>query len=301
MKILITGGSGFVGLNLTRFMLDKGHRVTAIGRSEPQHRFDREHYQFLAADTTRTGPWQEELALADAVVNLTGASIFKRWTKKYKKQIYDSRVMTTRNVVEALPSGTHVALCSTSGAGFYGNRGDDVLTEDESAGSDFLAGVSVDWEKAALQASAKGARVSIMRFGVILGPNGGAMAKLIPAFKMFVGGPLGDGNQWFPWLHIDDLLSAILFVLENPEIDGPLNFCAPHPVRNRELAQALGEALSRPAIMPAPAFMIRLAMGEFGDVFLNSQRTVPEKLIHHGFAFRYPEIKGAIEAVIKET
>lgn len=300
MKILITGGSGFVGLNLTRFLLDKGHRVTAIARSEPRHRFDPEHYQFLAADTTRTGPWQEELALADAVVNLTGASIFKRWTKNYKKQIYDSRVMTTRNVVEALPGGTHVTLCSTSGAGFYGNRGDDVLTEDESAGSDFLAGVSIDWEKAALQASAKGARVTIMRFGVILGPNGGAMAKLIPAFKMFVGGPLGDGNQWFPWLHIDDLLSAILFVLENPEINGPLNFCAPNPVRNRELAQALGEALSRPAIMTAPAFMIRLVMGEFGDVFLNSQRTVPEKLVNHGFAFRYPEIKGAIRAIVED-
>lgn len=300
MKILITGGSGFVGLNLTRFLLDKGHRVTAIGRSEPRHRFDPEHYHFLAADTTRTGPWQEELALADAVVNLTGASIFKRWTKNYKKQIYNSRVMTTRNLVEALPGGTHVTLCSTSGAGFYGNRGDDVLTEDESAGSDFLAGVSIDWEKAALQASAKGARVAIMRFGVILGPNGGAMAKLIPAFKMFVGGPLGDGNQWFPWLHIDDLLSAILFVLENPEINGPLNFCAPNPVRNRELAQALGEALSRPAIMPAPAFMIRLVMGEFGDVFLNSQRTVPEKLVNHGFAFRYPEIKGAIRAIVED-
>jgi uncharacterized protein (TIGR01777 family) len=299
MKILITGGSGFVGLNLTRFLLDKGHRVTAIGRSEPQHRFEPQRYQFVSADTTRAGPWQEELAAADAVVNLTGASIFKRWTKKYKKQIYDSRVMTTRNVVEGLPSGTPVTLCSASGAGFYGNRGDDLLTEDESAGSDFLAGVSIDWEKAALRASSKGARVSIMRFGVILGHNGGAMAKLIPAFKMFVGGPLGDGNQWFPWLHIDDLLSAILFVLEHPEINGPLNFCAPNPVRNRELAQALGEALSRPAFMPAPAFMIRLAMGEFGDVFLGSQRTVPEKLINHGFSFRYPEIKGAIRAIVE--
>ena len=299
MKILITGGSGFVGLNLTRFLLDKGHRVTAIGRSEPQHRFEPQRYQFVSADTTRAGPWQEELAAADAVVNLTGASIFKRWTKKYKKQIYDSRVMTTRNVVEGLPSGTPVTLCSASGAGFYGNRGDDLLTEDESAGSDFLAGVSIDWEKAALRASSKGARVSIMRFGVILGHNGGAMAKLIPAFKMFVGGPLGDGNQWFPWLHIDDLLSAILFVLEHPEINGPLNFCAPNPVRNRELAQALGEALSRPAFMPAPAFMIRLAMGEFGNVFLGSQRSVPEKLINHGFSFRYPEIKGAIRAIVE--
>ena len=125
------------------------------------------------------------------------------------------------------------------------------------------------------------------------------MAKLVPAFKMFVGGPLGDGNQWFPWLHLDDLMAAILYVLENSEISGPLNFCAPNPVRNRELAQALGAILSRPSIMPAPAFMIRLAMGEFGDVFLGSQRTVPDKLTNHGFSFRYPEIRDAIQAVIE--
>ena len=299
MNILITGGSGFVGSNLSRFLLDEGHKIKAVGRSTPPQRFDPDNFQFIAADTTQKGPWQDELADADVIVNLTGASIFKRWTRNYKKVIYDSRVLTTKNVVDALPSGKDIILCSASGAGFYGSRGNDVLTEDEPAGSDFLAGVSIDWEKEALKASAKGARVAVMRFGVILGANGGAMDKLVPAFKMFVGGPLGDGNQWFPWLHLDDLMAAIGFVVEHAEISGPLNFCAPSPVRNRELAQALGEVLKRPAILPAPAFMIRLAMGEFGDVFLGSQRMVPDKLVNHGFEFQYSDIRSAIRAVVK--
>ena len=299
MKVLITGGSGFVGSNLARLLLGEGHQVKALGRSEPAQQFDTPSYQFIAADTTQKGPWQDELADADAVVNLAGASIFKRWTSDYKKMIYDSRVLTTQNVVDALPSGKDVILCSASGVGFYGSRGDDVLTEDKPAGSDFLAGVSIDWEKEALQADAKGARTAVMRFGVILGPGGGAMAKLVPAFKMFVGGPLGDGNQWFPWLHLDDLMAAILYVLEHSEISGPLNFCAPNPVRNRELAKAMGAVLNRPSFMPAPAFMIRLAMGEFGDVFLGSQRAVPDKLINYGFSFQYPEIRDAIRAVVE--
>jgi uncharacterized protein (TIGR01777 family) len=299
MKILITGGSGFVGSKLAGFLISRGHQVIAIGRSEPQHLLDSETYHYIAADTTQKGPWQNELSDADAVVNLAGATIFKRWTENYKKLIYDSRILTTRNVVEAMPKNTGITLCSASGVGYYGSRADDVLKEDEAAGSDFLAGLSIDWEKEALQASAKGARVAIMRFGVVLGKNGGAMSKLIPAFKFFVGGSLGKGNQWFPWLHLDDLLAAVLFVLENPEVSGPLNFCAPNPVRNRQLAQALGAVLGRPSFMPAPAFMIRLAMGEFGDVFLGSQRTVPAKLLNYGFSFQYPDIRGAIEAVVE--
>jgi len=300
MKIIITGGSGFVGSNLTRLLLSSGHQIVAICRSEPLHQFDRENYRFVAADTTGKGPWQKELADADAVVNLAGATIFRRWTKKYKKQIYDSRILTTRNVVEALPSDTNLTLCSASGAGYYGSRKDDILKEDEKAGRDFLASVSKDWEQEALVASAKGVRVAVMRFGVILGKNGGAMSKLIPPFKMFVGGPLGDGNQWFPWLHLDDLMSAVEFVLDHQEVSGPLNFCGPNPVRNRELAQALGQVLGRPSFMPAPAFMIRLATGEFGDVFLGSQRTLPDKLLNYGFSFKYPEIRGAIEAIVAQ-
>jgi uncharacterized protein (TIGR01777 family) len=298
MKILITGGTGFVGSNLAKVLVRAGHQVVAVGRSGPQ--LDQASYRFVAADTTRSGPWQKELTDADAVVNLAGATIFRRWTQKYKKQIYDSRILTTRHVVDALPSDANVVLCSASGSGYYGSRGDAVLKEDERAGSDFLARVSIDWEKEALLASDKGVRVAVMRFGVILGRDGGAMAKLVPAFKMFVGGPLGSGNQWFPWLHLDDLMAAIVFVLEHQEASGPLNFCAPNPVRNRELAQALGKVLGRPSFMPAPAFMIRLAMGEFGDVFLGSQRTVPDRLLSHGFAFQYPEIEEAIRAVVEE-
>jgi uncharacterized protein (TIGR01777 family) len=299
MKILITGGTGFVGSNLAKVLVRAGHQVVAVGRSEPQPQLDQEPYRFVAADTTRSGPWQKELTDADAVVNLAGATIFRRWTQKYKKQIYDSRILTTRHVVDALPSDANVVLCSASGSGYYGSRGDAVLKEDERAGSDFLARVSIDWEKEALLASDKGVRVAVMRFGVILGRDGGAMAKLVPAFKMFVGGPLGSGNQWFPWLHLDDLMAAIVFVLEHQEASGPLNFCAPNPVRNRELAQALGKVLGRPSFMPAPAFMIRLAMGEFGDVFLGSQRTVPDRLLSYGFAFQYPEIEEAIRAVVE--
>ncbi|MBT8364577.1 MAG: TIGR01777 family oxidoreductase, partial [Deltaproteobacteria bacterium] len=215
MNIIITGGSGFVGNQLSDFLLGGGHRVTALGRSADQRRISHVNYKYVSADTTRSGKWQAEFDDADAVVNLAGATIFKRWTSSYKKQIYDSRILTTRNVVSALPQDKSITLCSASGAGYYGNRGDDLLKEDEIPGDDFLAGVSVDWEKEALKAGDQGARVAVMRFGVILGKNGGAMAKMIPAFKFFVGGSMGSGNQWFPWMHLDDLTAAIQFILED--------------------------------------------------------------------------------------
>jgi len=298
MKIIITGGSGFVGSHLSDYLLNGGHRVTALGRSVDYHRMHHRNYKYISADTTRTGDWQKELEDADAVVNLAGTTIFKRWTTSYKKHIYESRILTTRNVVASLPRGKNITLCSASGAGYYGSRGDDLLKEDEKPGDDFLAGVSVDWEKEALQAADKHLRVVVMRFGVILGKDGGAMAKMIPAFKFFVGGSMGSGKQWFPWIHLVDLMAAVQFIFENDQIKGPVNFCAPDPTQYRDLAKTLAEALKRPAVMPAPAFLIRLALGEFGDVFLASQRTIPDKLLNHGFSFQYPNIKDAIRAVV---
>lgn len=300
MKIFITGGSGFVGSNLAQYLLDRGCRIVAIGRSPGRHRIRNDNYRYVSADTTEPGQWQSELEDIDAVVNLAGATIFKRWTAGYKKQIYDSRILTTRNVVAALPKGRIITLCSASGAGYYGDRGDDILTENAEPGHDYLARVSVDWEKESLQAADKGARTVLMRFGVVLGKNGGAMAKMIPAFKLFVGGAMGSGKQWFPWMHLDDLMAAILFIMENDQVTGPVNFCAPDQIRYRDLAHTLGEVLSRPSVMPAPAFMIRLALGEFGNVLLASQRTVPEKLLSHGFSFRYANIRNAVRAVVEE-
>ena len=255
-------------------------------------------FDYISADTTRKGPWQEKLNPVDAAVNLAGNTIGKRWTRSYKKQICDSRILTTRNLVEALPPDKNITLCSASAAGYYGDRGEDILEEDAPAGNDFLAGLSQDWEKEALQAKEKGARVVITRFGLVLGRGGGVLKKMLPAFRFFVGGPLGDGRQWFPWIHLRDLASALLFVIENSEISGPVNFTAPDPVRHKDLAKTLAKFLKRPSAMPAPGFMLRLALGEMGQALLSSQRIIPSKLTKFGFDFKFPTIEKAIKDLV---
>ena len=158
---------------------------------------------------------------------------------------------------------------------------------------------SIDWEKEAFLAEKKGARVAVMRFGVVLGKNGGALAKMIPAFRSFAGGPIGSGEQWFPWIHLEDLISAVMFIIKNQDIKGPVNFCAPNPVRNRDFAKALGRILGRPSFMRAPSFMIRTLMGEMGSIVMSSQRVVPDKLLKNGFEFQYPDVEKALNNLIK--
>jgi len=300
MKILITGGTGFVGTWLSTFLLARRHHVVAVGRRPTQNAVDHKRFRYISADTTHPGAWQNEIASCDLIINLAGRTIFKRWTPSYKTQIIDSRILTTRHVVQAIPQDAETVLISASAVGYYGERGEDVVAEGQPAGNDFLADVCRRWETEAFKANEKGIRVVTSRFGIVLGRHGGALQKMMSAFRAFVGGPMGSGRQWFPWIHLEDLASAILFAATAPSVNGPLNFCSPNPVRNRELADVLGDLLNRPSFMPTPAFMLRLAMGEFGDSLLASIRAVPEGLLSKGFDFKFPDIREALQNLISD-
>jgi uncharacterized protein (TIGR01777 family) len=299
MRVFITGGLGFVGTQVSERLLQKGHEVTVVDHSPEPMPYTPETIKYVSADTTASGAWQKEIVNHDAVINLAGASIFQRWNDTTKQLIYNSRILTTHNVVEAMSEGSASLLCNTSAVGYYGFQYDEEMIEEDRPGDDFLATVCVDWENEALKAADKGIRVIITRFGIVLGKTGGALGRMISTFKKFVGGPLGSGNQWFSWIHMDDLLNALLFVFDNQDISGPVNICSPNPVRNRELATALGKALSRPSFFKAPDFLIRLMLGEFGSVILEGQRVIPAKLLRQGFTFQYPEITAALEEVIR--
>jgi uncharacterized protein len=296
MKVFITGGTGFVGSQLSNHLLQQGHHVTSVARSSNQNRIHHHNFTYISADTTKPGKWQEHVQDCEIAFNLAGKSIFTIWTPNAKKQMYDSRILTTRHLVDALSA--NATLISTSAVGYYGERGDDILTEDAPPGNDFLSNLSKDWESEAFEAMKKGIRVAITRFGIVLGKNGGAMEKMIPAFKAFLGGSLGDGKQWFSWIHIDDIVHASMFIMEHTEVEGIFNFTSPEPIRNIEFAKSLGSVLNRPVIMRAPAFLIQLFAGEFGETLLSSCRAVPEKLIKDGYEFKYPGVHDALKDIV---
>ena len=303
MKILITGGTGFVGTQLNSRLIQDGHEVTILSRSAKRSGEVPRGISYLQGDPTQKGPWQEAIKNHDAVINLAGASIFSKWTEEYKKTIRESRINTTRNIVEGIPSHPQkpFTLFSTSAVGYYGFCGDEELTEESPHGEDFLARMALEWEGEALKAREKGARVVITRFGIVMGEKGGALGQMIPLFKKYIGGPIGSGKQWFSWVHIKDLSEAFAFLLKHPEISGPVNVCAPNPVRNKDLAKALGKVLHRPSFMPAPGFMVKLVLGEFGSVILEGQRVIPKRLLDSGFAFQYPEIDKALQGIVSQS
>jgi uncharacterized protein len=296
MKVFMTGANGFVGTNLCAALLAEGHDITAVVRSEGSASGLPARVSRLKGDPTKPGEWQNAVPGHDVLINLAGASIFKRWSPKYKQLLRDSRLFTTRNLVDAIPaeSGSALTLLSTSAVGYYGATGDEELDESSPGGDDFLARLAQDWEAEALRGSDKGARVALMRFGVVLGRDGGALEQMVRPFRLFAGGPIGNGRQWFSWIHVRDLCRAVLFLVSRPDVRGPVNFTAPAPVRNRELARSIGKVLHRPAFMPAPGFIISLVLGEFGSVILKGQRVVPGILTAMGFRFEYPDIDAAL-------
>lgn len=294
MNVFITGGLGFVGRHLTRALLERGYEVTATGTRRAPDAPDSLKFRYIPADTTRRGFWQQAAARAEILVNLAGRNIFRRWGASYKRQLYDSRILTTRNLVESLTGSAPATLISTSAVGYYGDRGNEVLEEAATPGTDFLADLSRDWEAEALAAESRGVRVTIPRFGIVLGTGGGALAKMMPAFKLFLGGPIGNGRQWVPWIHVADVVSGILFLIDNTDCRGVYNFSAPEPARYNDFSAALGRALGRPAVMRTPAFAIRLAMGELGNVLLGSQRALPRRLLGAGYEFQFKTIESAL-------
>lgn len=299
MKILISGASGLVGTALSRNLSAKGAELFQLVRSRSD-------------ESARSILWNpasgvEDLAQLegfDAVIHLAGEPIAEgRWTEDKKRRIRESRVEGTKVLAEALaklerkPS----AFLSASAIGIYGSRGEEVLTEESAAGDDFLARVCRDWEAATEAAARAGIRTVLMRFGVILSSHGGALAKMLTPFKMGAGGRLGPGRQYMSWIALDDVVGIVDHLLEKDSTSGPVNVVAPNPVTNREFTGALGEALSRPTFLPAPAFALRLAFGEMADVaLLASQRVEPARLKQSGYAFKYPELKEALRHVLKE-
>ncbi len=300
MRILVTGGTGFVGKKLIPSLRKEGHEVALLTRSPKGGEGFPAGVRVIEGDPTGKGAWQLAVREYDHFINLAGASIFSRWTEEKKRVLRESRFLTTQNLVEAIESGKPgTTLFSTSAVGYYGFHQDEIITEASPPGNDFLAQLAQDWESEALKARERGVRVVLARFGIILGEKGGALGQMMPLFKRYLGGPIGSGKQWFSWIHIDDLIRSYSFLMNRPDISGPVNFTAPNPVTNGTLAEALGKALHRPSFLPAPGFMLKLILGEFGSVLLEGQRVIPEKLLKAGFQFRFPQIETALEDIIE--
>jgi len=299
-KILITGATGFIGQELCKKLKDAGHQLVALSRRP-------ETASELLPLNTEVFLWEKHNELppleafkgVDVVINLSGETVTGRWSKGRRALIHDTRETGTKNLVEAIKtSGANPELfLSGSAIGYYGDRGDEELHEDSGAGDDFLANVCTSWEAAADAAKSDTTRVLKMRIGVVLGPGGGAIAAMKKFFSFFIGGPVGSGKQWWSWIHRDDLINLIVHCVDN-KVEGVVNATAPNPVRQKDFAKAMGEAMKRPSFMPAPAFAIKAALGGFSVELLSSKQVLPKKALDLGFHFQYPEVGPALKEVL---
>lgn len=296
MKVAISGVSGLVGSALRESLTNDGHEVIAISRrsSLPPLKtltWDVENGRFDASG----------LENVDVVVHLAGEPVAQRWNDERKQAIRDSRVDSARLLVEGLKSlkNPPKLLASASAVGFYGDGGDTELDESAPPGTGFLPDVCQEWEKATMEALGVGIRATSIRTGIVLSTKGGALPQMLLPFKLGVGGPVGTGSQWMPWIHIDDIVGAYRFVIDNDDLVGAVNGTAPNPVTNAEFSKALGRALHRPAFLPAPAFGLKILFGEMSEILLEGQRAIPKKLLTAGYEFKYPEVGAALKDVIE--
>ena len=299
MKIAVTGGLGFIGKHIISDLLKSGHKITVFARREEELIPE---ISFVRADLTVPGEWQDSLRENDVVINLAGVNIFQRWNDRIKKSIFDSRIITTANIVNSFKKekSKSKTLINASAVGFYGSSGDDIMTESSAAGSDFLAEVCSSWEKEALKGESKNFRVVLLRFGSVFGREGGAFPVLKKNYRLMLGGKLGSGKQWFPWIHIDDVTGIILKAVSDRKMFGPYNCVSPGIVTNGEFTKSMAMAVRRPVLIPfVPGFALRIILGEFGSFLTKGQRAVPEKLLKEKYQFRFPDLKSALDDLVK--
>jgi uncharacterized protein (TIGR01777 family) len=296
MRVLITGASGLIGRALQKSFADKGYEMLLASRKEPT---DDQHIQWSVENGFGE---PEELGGIDAFVHLAGESVSGlRWTDEKKKAIRDSRVIGTRNVVDAIShlKNKPKVLVAASAIGFYGERGDEEVTESSAAGDDFLAEVSKAWESESRRAEDAGIRTVLLRTGIVLSKDGGALGTMLTPFKLGVGGVIGSGKQWMSWISIDDHVAVINYAIENENIRGAVNSVSPNPVTNQEFTKTMGEVLYRPTFLPLPEFAVSMVFGEMGDaLLLTSTKVIPKRLQESGFEFKYPDLKPALEHAV---
>ena len=298
MRLVITGATGFVGSALCARLLQKGHTLTLLSRSAPRETSTGTK-RWLHWTPGKIGDWESALAEADGVINLAGEPIAaKRWTPNQKRKIRLSRIDATNSLVRAIAKAKLKPqfLFNASAVGYYGPHGDETISEEADAGTDFLALLCRDWEEEAKKAEKLGLRVIRLRTGIVLGPGGGALAKMAPPFKLFIGGPLGSGKQWMSWIHLEDEVNLILYLMENSQAAGAVNATAPNPATMKEFCRTLGTVMGRPSWAPVPAFALRIMLGEMAQMLLTGQRVLPTSAEKLGYRFRYPNLPEALRA-----
>ncbi len=300
MKILITGATGFIGQPLCKALAGEGHEFHVLSRRPESVNLPRaKAFRWNPeAETPPAEAWDG----VEAVIHLAGEPIAaKRWTEEQKRRIRDSRVLGTRNLVKGMQQAAKPpkVLVSGSAVGFYGHRGDEKVDERSKPGTGFFPDICTAWEHEAEQAKALGTRVVQVRIGVVLGNGGGILEKILIPFKLGIGGRISSGKQWFPWIHIDDILGILRHALYTDQLSGPINGVAPNPATNEQFTEALGTALHRPTIFPVPEFALRIAMGEMADAALDSQRVLATVALETGYQFRYPELQAALNALLR--
>ncbi len=302
MNALISGGSGLIGSALVDSLLAAGHTVTVLSRSLDPVTSTNPNYYRLYWDGRTTNDWAETLDDIDAVVHLAGASIADgRWTEERKKVLRDSRVQSGQALVKAIQASESKpeVFIQASAVGYYGPRGNEIVDEDTGPGDDFLSKLSIDWEATTAEIETFGIRRPVIRIGIVLSEEGGALPRITMPFKLFAGGKIGDGKQWWSWIHIEDQVRAIQFLLEHETATGPFNLVAPNAVQNKDFADAVGSVMGRPSFFPAPAIAMETLFGDMSTVLLDGQHVVPRRLQELGFEFRYPQLDGALRDLLK--